>query len=390
MATKTIEDIEVSAGTDGSAVNDFMEQYGREEPDGPFLPGDTFSTPGLKEKPGLKFIEAKAEEMPSYRDRDEEVYEDLDCQMTVSINGELSKYGTDENSKSMLLEDVKNWLIAGNENSLKVLKQEIVNSTATFQQVDSTIILDSYARGGFIGDVQDSLFYKNFWDKHMKQLIVEGVCYMKGKVPDDLIKRLRTHIDEVAKKTTADFHPKSNDIVRDLVHPALYPFIKEISKVKKDAKLPTEPTEEEAKDFWGRAYEDSKFQWLPTPFKITSERKCKIQEYINNLDQSVFPALYQDLEHLFEIFLPYFEEVWSYSKAVKFFDGEDDDDDSENGEIPPLAKEAVSFTGQELQIIVKIVEYRLQTDQAYEGVWHAEGMSHENIVMTGDDKLAWI
>ena len=178
--------------------------------------------------------------------------------------------------------------------------------------------------------------------------------------------------------------------MRDRVHPALYPGIKEITKVKKDAKLPTEPTEEEAKDFWGRAYEDSKFQWLPTPFKITSERKCKIQEYINNLDQSVFPALYQDLEHLFEIFLPYFEEVWSYSKAVKFFDGEDDDDDSENGEIPPLAKEAVSFTGQELQIIVKIVEYRLQTDQAYEGVWHAEGMSHENIVMTGDDKLAYI
>merc|ERR1712096_71760 len=68
-------------------------------------------------------------------------------------------------------------------------------------------------------------------------------------------------------------------------------------------------------------------------------------------------------------------------KAVKFFDGEDDD--SETGEIPPLAKEAVSFTGQELQIIVKIVEYRLKTDQAYEGVWHAEGMSHENIVMTG-------
>ena len=182
-----------------------MEQYGCEEPDGLFLPGDTFSMPGLKEKPGLKFIEAKAEEMPSYRDRDEEVYEDLDCQMTVSINGELSKYGTDENSKSMLLEDVKNWLIAGNENSLKVLKQEIVNSTATFQQVDSTIILDSYARGGFIGDVQDSLFYKNFWDKHMKQLIVEGVCYMKGKVPDDLIKRLRTHIDEVAKKNTCVF-----------------------------------------------------------------------------------------------------------------------------------------------------------------------------------------
>ena len=97
----------------------------------------------------------------------------------------------------------------------------------------------------------------------------------------------------------------------------------------------------------------------------------------------MFPQLYTDLERLFEVFLPYFEEVWSYAKAITLFTGEDLDDMDEECEISPLKKEVVSFKEQELQVITKIVEYNLKPGQSYEGVWHAEGMSHENIVMTG-------
>ena len=78
--------------------------------------------------------------------------------------------------------------------------------------------------------------------------------------------------------------------------------------------------------------------------------------------------------------MPFFEEVWSYSKAVKFFTGDDGEVFDEN---ETLQKEKLSFAGRELQVIVKIVDYILQPGQEYEGVWHAEGMSHENIVMTG-------
>jgi hypothetical protein len=34
------------------------------------------------------------------------------------------------------------------------------------------------------------------------------------------------------------------------------------------------------------------------------------------------------------------------------------------------------------QVITKIVNYELKPGQIYEGVWHVEGMSHEEIVLT--------
>ena len=34
-------------------------------------------------------------------------------------------------------------------------------------------------------------------------------------------------------------------------------------------------------------------------------------------------------------------------------------------------------------MITKIIEYRLQDAESFEGVWHVEGMSHENILATG-------
>ena len=72
-------------------------------------------------------------------------------------------------------------------------------------------------------------------------------------------------------------------------------------------------------------------------------------------------------------------------ESVTFYEGQADYDSEGNinNNGADVVKEPVSFKGKELQVIVKIVEYILQPQQTYEGVWHAEGMSHENIVMTG-------
>merc|ERR1719320_1877975 len=43
----------------------------------------------------------------------------------------------------------------------------------------------------------------------------------------------------------------------------------------------------------------------------------------------------------------------------------------------------VPLQGKTIQVIPKIVTYHLSPGQSYEGVWHVEGMSHENIVATG-------
>ena len=214
----------------------------------------------------------------------------------------------------------------------------------------------------------------------------------KTKVADDLRDSLRENIDKLAKETEIAYHPNSNDVVRDLVHPALYSYIKGVSKLREvpDVESPTlkRSKGDPEKDFWGRPYEDSKFQWLPSPFYVSKDGKCSIKEYINNLDKEKFAELYQDLEQLFEVFLPYFEEVWSYAKALKFWKGEEDQDyddleDYSDEKDFNFKKPSIKFRDQELQVITKIVNYTLQAGQCYEGVWHADGMTHENIVITG-------
>ena len=383
MASGTLPSIDKSSGPEGNFVPDLMNFLEAHEDDMVYVAGDVLSFPGLKDKNGLKLIEATAERMPPYDSMDMEVYGEFDGQIKLTICADAKEHKIDDGSSDSLLKKIKNWLEEDNDKSIKVLSQVIVKSEPAFHEVCTTVLVDSYCLSEFIGDIKDSPFYHDVWNKHMNKIIREGVCYGKGKVPGDLCKSLKQNINELAEKTPIDYHPNSNDIVRDLVHPALYPYVKGVSKLKKNKQLPKDlVSSKDGDDFWGRPYEDSKFQWLPTPFKVTNDRKCLIQDYINNLDQALFPKLYDDLAALFEIFLPYFEEVWSYAKGMEFFQGDDDGPEEEEN-LTPFEKEKVSFNGQELQIITKIVDYTLQPEQAYEGVWHAEGMSHENIVMTG-------
>ena len=51
--------------------------------------------------------------------------------------------------------------------------------------------------------------------------------------------------------------------------------------------------------------------------------------------------------------------------------------------FPKLAANSTfHFEDNKLQVITKIVDYELQPGQSHEGVWHVEGMSHEEIVLT--------
>ena len=377
MASVSEKLIEKSAGPDFAFVPDLMEFLDKQRCEYPYIAGEICEFKVWKEKKGLEVIEAKVEEFPQSDPNDEEK-EDLwfEAKVKVIVHVDAKKYKANDK----MLKTVKKWLkYEHRKQDMKIINQVIVKSEPDFHEVCTTMLVHS----SVLGDIKDSPFVHDVWNKHMNKIVREGVCYAKGKVPHDLRLSLGQNIDELAEKTPIDYHPNSNDIVRDLVHPALYPYIKGVSKLKANVQLPKDLLpKEDGSDFWGRPYEESKFQWLPTPFKITTERKCLIQDYINNLDQTLFPNLYKDLASLFEIFLPYFEEVWSYAKGMTFFQGDSDGPEKES-DVKPFKKEKVSFDGQELQIITKIVDYILKPEQAYEGVWHAEGMSHENIVMTG-------
>ena len=186
----------------------------------------------------------------------------------------------------------------------------------------------------------------------MNDIISEGVCYSKNRVPDELRDSLRMLLDQLSERTPIDFHPNSKDIVRDLVHPALYSYIngKSCFKEGKSKESIAVSQEYEEHDFWGRKYEDSKYQWLPTPFHVSNEGKCSIKDYINNLDREKFPELYTALERLSEAFLPYFEEVWAYAKAMHFW-RKDSDDDADEEEVV-FEKPQMDFKGQETREVL--------------------------------------
>ena len=190
-----------------------------------------------------------------------------------------------------------------------------------------------------------------------------------GKLNNEIKTELLNLIKLFAANTNIDYHPGSNNKVRDLIHPSVYPYVK--TKVKKPNKL----------DFWKRSYESSKYQWLPSEFKINKDGKCSIQTYINNLPLGE-TKMYELIEKLFESVLPEFENAWSYANSIKIFH---DDEDLNGSAQTDLIKH--SLKNKKLQVITKVVQVTLNGKETLPGSWHVEGMSHENIVATASCTL---
>jgi len=236
------------------------------------------------------------------------------------------------------------------------------------------------------------------WRKCQEQHIREGVAIADGMVPQELRENLMSQIDSFAKEQIVDYHPHSNDIVRDIVHPALYSYVKGVSALllseEELAALlhPTGTDEEEQHevnpfDYWGRPYEASaKYQWLPAYFDVGLDGNCSICDYINNLvPRSKYEDLYTSLSQLFSQMLPLIESVYGYCRTVKenhIRIEEDEELDYDDGPLEAIEETPTSLRGKQLQVITKIVDYELSPGQTYEGVWHVEGMSHEEIVAT--------
>lgn len=230
--------------------------------------------------------------------------------------------------------------------------------------------------------VTDSPEIREIVARHESQPTPDGVAFSDTCVPAELTARLRREVQRLAEMEPVDHHPGSGTRVRDLVHPSLYPYVHGVSKVVGELPASARP----ALDRFGRPYESSSFQWLPTPFRIGSNGKATIDGYINNLDASRHGDLQDGLARLFTCVLPLVESVVGYVDATKFWtEGSDVEHEGELPEAKTLAPVPVaprSLRGRELQVIPKIVEYRLEAGETHEGVWHVEGMSHEHIVAT--------
>jgi hypothetical protein len=101
-------------------------------------------------------------------------------------------------------------------------------------------------------------------------------------------------------------------------------------------------------------------------------------------DLNQYEPLYHSLGKLFSHALPLIESVYSYGRVVRprirhsygYGLGFD------SSPLEPVNEAHHSLRGKKLQVITKIVDYELNPGQTYKGVWHVEGMSHEEIVAT--------
>lgn len=236
-------------------------------------------------------------------------------------------------------------------------------------------------------DVQSSPTANAIWEGHQKSTNPDGVAWADGLIKPALRKRLGEQFDKIIKNEPADFHPGSGTAVRDLVHPSLYPYVAGQSQLAEGATPPSSPADKTL-DIWGRPYEKSRFQWLPTNLQVDAKGKASFEGYINNLDEDKYSTFYRDLEELFEKALPLFESVNGFARTLDPWDDREDDCEADLPEPdwqskPPVPVKPVSLRNRKLQVITKVVEYQIDADNHFEGVWHVEGMSHENILATG-------
>lgn len=222
------------------------------------------------------------------------------------------------------------------------------------------------------------------WERYQSKRITEGVWWSQAN--PELMNEVNQLVDELAASEPVDHHPGTSNIVRDLVHPSLYPLL-----------IDPNAQDLEKTNYWGRNHEESRFQWLPTEVEVDKAGNAKFVSPINNLDTDKYPALTHALEKVLTALIPGMEKVWQYAQKVSFtaeapYDevGDDDDDDEDDdGDDDEAAREAsaakkwVRFAGKKLQAIVKIADYEFAPQASFSGVWHYEGMAHENIVMTG-------
>jgi hypothetical protein len=215
---------------------------------------------------------------------------------------------------------------------------------------------------------------EELWDKYQNRKISEGVW--EGVATPSLLNEINTLVDILAAQEPVDLRPGTKGMVRDLVHPSLFPLLSDLSTCNDDN---DDDDDGEKMNFWGRPYEVSRFQWLPAEVEIDETGTPHFVSDINNLDRSKYSTLYDGLECLLKEMLPGFQEVWQYANSMEFTE------DQENWKWKTYGfPELLNFHNSTLQAIVQITDYELQPNEALESdLWHLHGVAQENIVMTG-------
>ncbi|QRW06173.1 hypothetical protein RhiLY_05172 [Ceratobasidium sp. AG-Ba] len=277
----------------------------------------------------------------------------------------------------------------------------------------------------------------------------EVACYDRIWQSDRLISSvLKEKLKSSASKlenipeSEKDWHPNSNEMVLDLVHPSLYPVVYARTLAYPEDTTDRDPSKLEVipppklnpeTTRWNsdaNYHTSQKFQWLPADFVVSKDGKSvKSVSYINNLHPDRHSDLHEAVEGLIGSFLPLFERVLTdsipannavpertdnsysydedYMPAPDYREYENNEDeydqlyeewsegrpirlpevDSEGYVSGSLEKRDIwySLAGRTIQVIVKLANIHLTPEKPEYagGSWHVEGMSNESIAVSG-------
>ena len=238
---------------------------------------------------------------------------------------------------------------------------------------------------------------------------------------------------EVVPDSEKDWHPGSDGLVLDLVHPSLYPIIygHTMGKVSNsDTTAILGPPKLEGAD---PMLVSEHFQWLPSDFSVDGDEKVAlVSPYINNIHPTHHKELYSVIPEILRRALPMFERVLSdllrpllpmrivtsggrgyggeetadciwengipypnYSSEEEFDEDRDawhakhkfntpDARGKYDGDLKVMSDQ-ISLKGRTLQVIVKLANIMLTPEKPEYpgGKWHVEGSFRSCFVRRG-------
>jgi hypothetical protein len=117
---------------------------------------------------------------------------------------------------------------------------------------------------------------------------------------------------ETVPDSEKDWHPGSDGLVLDLVHPSLYPIVygrtmgKALDSTAATILMAPESAIDDSK------FTSSNFQWLPSDFTVDDDGKVTLTSpYINNVHPTQREELYPVIPEILQHALPMFERVLS-------------------------------------------------------------------------------
>ncbi|KAH6839436.1 hypothetical protein B0I37DRAFT_400043 [Chaetomium sp. MPI-CAGE-AT-0009] len=149
-------------------------------------------------------------------------------------------------------------------------------------------------------------------------------------VDNELQQGLKAAFEKLRVEQAAepDWHPKSDDMVQDLVHPSMYPFVYGESKFiaeeavgvvdavqrwsgKGETVQPLLEGHEEGASSIDRDYWSEHYQWLPANLAFQDDGSVRFTSYINNLHPQKHTETYRLVERLIDTAIPAWEHVLS-------------------------------------------------------------------------------